>query len=668
MLPDIVLDDRRFQDLVSEARTRISRVCPEWTEHNVSDPGIALIELFAWMTEMLIYRTNRIPDKLHVALLNLIGVSPEGATCATADVRFTLGGPADQTIVIPETTTEVATVRTSTEPAIVFQVAETFTIEPQRPVAYLVERRGKVKDVGVEDGRARPTPAEQAPFGNPPRPGDALMIGFHAPISRLVVRVDVDLAEARGAGVDPTDPPLRWQVSTRDGGWSEAEVLTDTTGGFNLGSGSTTLQLPELSGEQSILGYQLHWLRCRVDEHTRSGSPAAYTTSPVIRELAAAPVGALVPTAHAVTEHTEVLGTSEGLPGGTFRLRHSPVMEPGDAEFLEVREPNGGDWSAWELCESFAGSGPHDCHYTLDLINGEIELGPAIRQPDGHWRQYGAVPPAGSELRFSRYRHGGGSAGNVKEGTITVLKNAIPGVAAVDNPRSAAGGVDSESLDSVRRRAALEFRTRNRAVTAEDFEVLCATASPQVARAICVADDDGVINVQLLPLVDPADRLLTIEELTPSDETTRDVAAYLDRHRLIGTTIRLVPPRLRALSIVTSVQVSRHAELERVEEDVRYALYCYLNPLIGGTADGFATSWEYGRGWEYGRALNQGELFGVVHAVRGVEFVKILRIYDADLTTLKPISQQPAGTHIELEPDQLIASGTHTANAEYANA
>ena len=65
-LPDIQLDDRRFQDLVSEARLRITRSCPEWTEHNVSDPGVTLIELFAWMTEMTIYRLNRVPDKLHV--------------------------------------------------------------------------------------------------------------------------------------------------------------------------------------------------------------------------------------------------------------------------------------------------------------------------------------------------------------------------------------------------------------------------------------------------------------------------------------------------------------------------------------------------------------------------------------------------------------------------
>ena len=46
-LPEIVLDDRHFQDLVNEARVRVARHCPEWTDHNVSDPGITLIELFA---------------------------------------------------------------------------------------------------------------------------------------------------------------------------------------------------------------------------------------------------------------------------------------------------------------------------------------------------------------------------------------------------------------------------------------------------------------------------------------------------------------------------------------------------------------------------------------------------------------------------------------------
>ena len=53
-LPDIELDDRRFDDLVAEARQRVAQACPEWNAHNVSDPGVALIDVFAWMTDQLL--------------------------------------------------------------------------------------------------------------------------------------------------------------------------------------------------------------------------------------------------------------------------------------------------------------------------------------------------------------------------------------------------------------------------------------------------------------------------------------------------------------------------------------------------------------------------------------------------------------------------------------
>src|SRR5436190_20684284 len=139
-LPDIQLDDRRFQDLVSEARLRITRSCPEWTEHNVSDPGITLIELFAWMTEMTIYRLNRVPDKLHVALLELLGIRLDGPSAAHADVRFRLAAPAEEPVRIPGGQTEVATLRTATDESVIFQVDEDFTIPPARPASYVLVR------------------------------------------------------------------------------------------------------------------------------------------------------------------------------------------------------------------------------------------------------------------------------------------------------------------------------------------------------------------------------------------------------------------------------------------------------------------------------------------------------------------------------------------------
>ena len=74
-LPEPILDDLRFQrDLVDEAKRRIIRYCPEWTDYNVSDPGVTLIELFAWMTEMITYRLNLVPEKNYIRFMDLLGV------------------------------------------------------------------------------------------------------------------------------------------------------------------------------------------------------------------------------------------------------------------------------------------------------------------------------------------------------------------------------------------------------------------------------------------------------------------------------------------------------------------------------------------------------------------------------------------------------------------
>jgi predicted phage baseplate assembly protein len=261
---------------------------------------------------------------------------------------------------------------------------------------------------------------------------------------------------------------------------------------------------------------------------------------------------------------------------------------------------------------------------------------------------------------MTSYRHGGGRRGNVVAGALSLLKSAIPTVSEVSNPAPAAGGVDPESLDGARQRAAMEIRTRYRAVTGEDFEFLCAEASPRVARAICVEPPDtvGVARLHLVPRVEPADRLLTVAELTPDEELFSQVAAYLDARRLIGTRVELLPARYRGVSVVVNLQAGLRADPRRVEEEVAHALYTYLNPLVGGEMEG------EGAGWAFGRALNQGELYGVIHAVEGVDFVKILRVYETDLTSGE---QQPkqAGSHIALEPDELVASGRHIVKAEH---
>jgi Baseplate J-like protein len=609
VLGDLVLDDLRFQELVSEARTRITRHSPEWTEHNVSDPGITLIELFAWFTDILLYRINRIPDRLHLALLELVGVTPSRPRQARTRVRF-MFEQRSAGVTIPAGT-EIAAPRTAGQDGAVFQTTEALTLDTVELSMHSLE----------------PTPPDQT-----------LFVGFDRSLSGLVLRIAL---EGSPSDAPAPGPSAVWEVSGPAGTWQPAEVVRDETDGLLLGSGAITLELPPETAAAVIDGHQLNWLRCRV-----TGRPAVAATEAHV-------VGATVPAIHAATATDESLGVSEGVPGVAYALRHRPVLALESGETLEVREPGRDEWVPWQPVDSCARSAGTDLHFMLDRDRGEVRFGPAIRQPDGGWRQFGAVPPAGSALRVTRYRHGGGRAGNLAAGALTMLVSPLPGVASVTNPQPAVGGADAESLEAARRRAALELRTRSRAVTVRDFERLTVEASPRVARAICSArQGDGPVRVHVLPRIDSPDRLLTVGELNPGEELMRLLAERLEERRLIGTSIQLLPARLRGVSVAVEVTASLVADVERVRQDVEHALYTFLNPLIGGSPDG------PGRGWAAGRSLSQGELFGIVYGISGVQAVNLLRMYETDLRTGEQAAQPTEG-HLPIEADELVASGTH---------
>ena len=76
------LDDLRYDARVEELIRRIPVYAPEWTDHNDSDPGITLIQLFAHLAEQIGYRLNRIPEKNHIELLKLLGVRLQPARAA----------------------------------------------------------------------------------------------------------------------------------------------------------------------------------------------------------------------------------------------------------------------------------------------------------------------------------------------------------------------------------------------------------------------------------------------------------------------------------------------------------------------------------------------------------------------------------------------------------
>src|SRR6184192_2211760 len=104
-IPIPILDDRSYQQLRDELVRRIPVYAPEWTDHNASDPGIALLELFAFLGENLLFRFNQIPESTYLEFLRLLDIPLRPAQPAKALVE--LATPLRAGSVAFETKTEV---------------------------------------------------------------------------------------------------------------------------------------------------------------------------------------------------------------------------------------------------------------------------------------------------------------------------------------------------------------------------------------------------------------------------------------------------------------------------------------------------------------------------------------------------------------------------------
>src|SRR5215213_785485 len=129
MLPAPNLDDRTFQGLVDDAKRLVQQRCPEWTDHNVSDPGVTLIEAVAQMVDQLIYRLNRVPDLNYIKFLQLIGVELRPPAAARGEATFWLSAPQPQ-IVLVRAESQVATPRTDVSEPVIFSTTRELHILP----------------------------------------------------------------------------------------------------------------------------------------------------------------------------------------------------------------------------------------------------------------------------------------------------------------------------------------------------------------------------------------------------------------------------------------------------------------------------------------------------------------------------------------------------------
>jgi predicted phage baseplate assembly protein len=272
-------------------------------------------------------------------------------------------------------------------------------------------------------------------------------------------------------------------------------------------------------------------------------------------------------------------------------------------------------------------------------------------------RNFGAVPPKGAIVRVRSYRCGGGRLGNVSPGAIAVLKSNIPYVASVTNRLGAAGGVDGETLDEAKVRGPIVLRTRSRAVTIQDYEILAREAAPAIARVSAVPAGDGADAGWVRVLVVPARRNeasgpLGFQELVPEDEELASIAEYLDERRVIGSRVVVEPPFYQGLTVVARLRPRPRFSETRLERDAVAALHAYFDPITGGPD---------GHGWPFGRPVQVGEVYAVLQAIPATELVEDARLFAADPVTGV---RGPATSRVDIPRHGLVFSYQHQVRVE----
>lgn len=634
-LPAPNLDDRRFQQLVDEAKRYVQQSCPEWTDHNVSDPGVTLIETFAHMVDQLVYRLNRVPEKNYLAFLDLLGVRLFPPTAAGSAVTFLLSAPQQEIVRVP-TGTEVATETADNTEPVVFATTEALSVVPCS-LSWLVTSTaaGEYTDRSRDLAEGRDVPC----FQSTPAPGDATLFGLSTPVPRCVVVLRLD-SQVEGVGVDPRQPPLVWEAW--DGqDWVGCVADRDTTGGLNR-PGEVVLHVPAGHTASAIARHRAGWLRCRVTEPV-AGQPF-YSESPTVREAEAFTVGGTTTAEHAQVATDVPVGESAGVPGQRFRLPEAPVLLDAEPVVVEVSSPDG--WERWTVVPDFGASGPADRHVVLDASGGEVWFPPAVRDADGTLRRYGAVPAKGAAIRIPRYRTGGGRAGNVARGAISVLRSSVPYVAEVVNREAATGGVDGETVAEAKVRVPNQLRVQERAVTAADHELIARRAVPSLARVRCLPTPGGARVLVVPDAVADTGGRLRFEQLEPPEEVLATVAGQLDERRLLGTRLVVEPPRYQGVTVVARL-VAPEQVAQRVRERALDELYRYLDPLRGGPEES---------GWEFGRPVQFGEIFSVLQRVQDVSLVAEVRLFPANPLTGDrgaPVER------LEIAPNALVFSHQH---------
>ena len=655
------LFDRTYQQIVDETIARIPVHNPEWTNFNDSDPGMTLIQLFAFMTENLLYRCNRIPERNRLKFLQLLGAPRQPGTSARGLATFS--APAGK--VVTHTLSRGTDIFAGQVP---FRLENGLDILPlegriyykahiseerERELSALYSKlyasfQGTGGDLAFyETTRLEPPEAGVIfPSVDPARDtiDNHLWLALLAPdkdqlpatrkkiagksLTLGVLPESADTGKVLSPGGSQQRGPVisfqvpRFSVTPIAGKAEYLELAANPSTDLSRRPGIVELQLPssELdltfwsdldpleqgvgnlppSLEDDEAGERLvTWVRIR------AGGGIDANPNRVNFQVSWMGVNAAEFEQKGLIRG-EVLGQGSGEPDQRFRLINTSIIP--ESVVLNV---NG---EIWQAIDDLAAAGselaagrenPNPAKvFQLDRESGEVAFGNGVN---------GMRPPLGSVIQAT-YEYGGGARGRVGIGAINKGPSLPPGVK-VGNPLPTWGGVEPETVADAERRIPSLLKRQDRLVSGEDFQILARDVPGlEVGRVEVLPlthpdwpdiPAEGAITLIVIPKSDP----LQPEAPLPGQRFLDTLSDYLEPRRLITTELHVRAPDYVPIRVALGIEVIAGEAFGPVREAVIRAVKRFLSPLEGGVD---------GRGWPLEKIVESAEIQAAATRVSGI--------------------------------------------------
>ncbi|HVT27905.1 MAG TPA: putative baseplate assembly protein [Lacipirellulaceae bacterium] len=623
------LDDRRWAGLVEEARALIPLYSSDWTDHNVHDPGITFLELFASIAEMDIFELNRVPERHKRKFLSLVGIEPAPPAPAQTVLRFDLKNNAG-TLDIPSAATLATTDAAGSD--VPFTLLEKLTATSGRIAAVFTREGLTTRDHSQNMVHNQPFSL----FGNDATLGNTLYLGLTEPLPTTSwttfyfvlssARSSQDerrriLSEACqqrslcasrpnpcAADAMPSLPPIElplhqsvqlvWECVDTSGNWFTLDV-DDHTRSLTL-DGHVRVKPSQSVAKGGVAGLPSDFFYLRITLNA-----GRYDSAPIAACIVLN--GAAAEQAVLVANHE--IGEGNGETDQAIELNPSPVARGQ----LTLTSSDGAGSHNWKQRPDFGSSTRTSRDYVLDAQSGKISFG------DGDH----GLCPAKNEKLYGSYLTTLAEGGNLPDNRVFRLLDPLAGsdkLARIVNSIPAQGGTAAESITSAAGRAIEKLRTPWRAISANDYETLALeTPGTDLAR-VAVAPNThpafdcivapGIVTVIPVPYLPP-------EAPQPTPGTLALVQHYLNRRRVIGTRVEVSTPRYLTVTVRATVRALSGTSPSLVEQRVQTALDAFLDPLSGGPD---------GTGWPFGRNVYRSEIMQVIDATAGVDNVVSLEL------------------------------------------